>query len=264
MPVNRKDPQRVDRSSPTQWLTPSLVETLWSRIGGLLYPPRCLVCDQRAAGPEDLCDGCGMDRPRIEPACRRCALPLPPALPHGSLCHRCRRRGPVWRSARAGAPYTAPADTLVLGLKFARRAQDARLLSVWMAASLEEHPLPDPGPDLMVSVPLHRFRLLRRGYDQAQMLARHLSRRLGLPLERPLERVRRTRAQTGLAAAERRRNLAGAFRIRPGHRDRLRGRRILLVDDVLTTGATLEAASRALISAGAESVDVVVAARAEG
>jgi len=223
----------------------------WARLSLALLPARCLACGEPGAGGRDLCAACRAALPANAPACLRCALPLPAP----GCCGRCQRRPPPLDAAHAAFAYAPPLDRLLPRYKFHRDLAAGRLLAQLMAEAFAgcERPL------ALVPVPLHPARLRARGYDQALELARPLARALGLPLhEGLLRRVRPTAAQSVLDAAARRRNLRDAFAVHgrpplPAH--------VALVDDVMTTGATLHAAARALRRAGVARVDAWVCAR---
>lgn len=217
----------------------------------LAFPPRCTLCADPGAGDLPLCEPCAATLPWQGRACARCAQPLP----GGSLCPRCLRRPPPQRYAFAALRYAPPVDRLVGSLKFGRRLAHARLLGALAAAALETAPLPPL--TALVPVPLHRSRLRRRGFDQALELAREIGRRRGVPVWDGVRRVRATPAQSELSAAARRRNLRGAFALRAAPP----AGTLAVVDDVMTTGATVEALARALLAGGAEAVVVLVAAR---
>ncbi|MCG5536158.1 ComF family protein [Ectothiorhodospira mobilis] len=231
---------------------------LWSRIGGALvetlYPPLCLCCGAPGQGGMDLCPDCARELPLAGPACQRCARPLPAAA--GPICGDCLRHPPAFDAARAALRYQWPVDTWIARFKFRGRLNHGRLLARLMARQLLPGAQP---PDCILPVPLHRHRLAQRGFNQAAELARPLARALQVPLVP--DAVRRTRAtppQQTLSAARRRHNLRGAFTVRagftPGH--------VLLVDDVMTTGSTLDELARRLKAAGVRRVEVWVAARA--
>ncbi len=192
------------------------------------------------------------------PLCDGCGAPFAHDLGAGVRCAACQARPRVFDRARAACLYDETSRELILPLKHADRTDLTGLLSTWIGRAA--HDLIDDA-DAIAPVPLHPWRLLRRRYNQAAELARPLARRAGktyLP-----DALSRTRAggQAGKSAAGRRRAVAGAF-IAParGHA-RIEGRRILLIDDVMTTGATAEACARALLRAGASAVDVAVIAR---
>lgn len=228
------------------------VDGWWRRLGGVLCRARCLACGEPGRPGADLCDACLAALPWNDPACPRCALPLPAPAP---LCAACRRRAPPLHATHAALRYAAPVDRLLPRFKFHRDLAAGRLLAEAMAgrfAALSR-------PDALLPVPLHLGRLRQRGYDQALELARPLAGALDLPLlPGALRRVRATRPQSELDATARARNLRDAFAVEasqplPAH--------VVLVDDVMTTGATLCAAARALRRAGARRVDAWVCAR---
>ncbi len=216
-----------------------------------LLPPRCLLCGAPGEGL-DLCADCRMDLPINASCCAHCALPLPyPA----ARCGACLRRAPAWDGAWAPYRYGWPLDRLESRFKFSANLAAGRVLGTLWAA----HPLP-LRPQLIVPVPLHRARLRARGYNQALELARCLARQHGLPLRRDLlRRTQATAAQTELDARARRRNVRGAFEVR-GNLDGLD--QVALVDDVMTTGATLSECARVLKRAGVQRVQAWALARA--
>ena len=237
-----------------------------ARLGRGLWAPRCLVCTEAAAGPLDLCGRCEAALPWMPPACLGCAMPLGAGATHpgggaaapsrGRLCSACQHDPPPLAETHAAFLYGFPLDRLLPRLKFHRDLAAGRLLARAMVrafAGCER-------PAALVPVPLHRARLRERGYNQAQELAHPLGRLLGLPVRTDLLRRRRdTVAQSRLDADARAGNLRDAFEVPtravpPPH--------LVLLDDVMTTGATLHAAAEALLEAGADRVDAWVCARA--
>lgn len=216
-----------------------------------VFPPRCLLCGETGANGRDLCLACTAALPWNASACLRCALPLPAP----ATCGACLQKPPPMDETHAVFVYGFPLDRLVPRLKFHNDLAAGRLLSELMAEALGAL----PRPAALVPVPLHDTRLARRGYDQALELAAPLSRRLRIPLLADvLLRTRATAPQSELDAVARQRNLRRAFTVRadaalPDH--------VVLVDDVMTTGATLEAAARALRRAGVPRVEAWVCAR---
>ncbi|MDH3593657.1 MAG: ComF family protein [Rhodospirillales bacterium] len=241
--------------------------TLARGFGGLsklaldaLLPPRCLAC----GGPVDrsgaLCAGCWE---RIDfvapPYCACCGFPFAFDLGPGTLCGACTRDPPAFERARFVMRYDEASKGLVLGFKHGDRTEGAPTFAAWLARAgrdlLAE-------ADLLIPVPLHRFRLFARRYNQAALLCRALGRSTGLQVVPDLlTRRRNTPPQGRLSPAARRRNVAGAFAVAPARRGALQGRRVLLVDDVMTTGATISACARVLLRAGAAAVDVLVLTR---
>ncbi len=226
----------------------------WARLRAAfdrLWPAGCLVCGERA-GNDDLCPACARELPWNRCACPRCALPLPAPAP---ACGHCQRRPPPLAETRAVFRYAPPLDRLLPRLKFHRDLAAGRACVLHMAEALADA----PRPDALVPLPLHPARLRERGFDQALELARPLARALDLPLlDRALLRVRDTAPQSRLDAPARRRNLRRAFAIRPGV---TLPAHVALVDDVMTTGATLHAAAETLLRAGVTRVDAWVCAR---
>ena len=221
----------------------------------LLWPGRCLACGGDGGEAIDLCASCLAGLPWLGPACLRCALPLPG--PSGAVaCGACLARPPPLDAVHAACLYADPLDRLLPRFKFHHDLAAGRLLAQLMA----ERCAALPGPDALVPIPLHRARLRQRGYDQALELARPLTTALGIAL-RPelLRRVRATAQQSRLDAAARARNLHRAFEASTGSRP---PGHVVLVDDVMTTGATLHAAAHALRRAGVHRVDAWVCARA--
>jgi ComF family protein len=230
------------------------------RLLDMVLPPLCLGCNEIVATPGTLCAACWPTYSFIAaPCCARCGTPFAEELGDGAHCGTCLKRPPLFRRARAALVYDDRSRRIVLPLKHGDRTDLARACGTWMAhagAAL----LADA--ELIVPVPLHWRRLLLRRYNQAHLLARiaerHSAGRLAPDL---LVRRRWTGSQAGLAAKERRSNVREAFVVQPRWRPALHGKTVLLVDDVLTTGATVEACARALRKAGAGEVDVLTLAR---
>lgn len=234
--------------------------TAGSALLDVLLPPQCLGCRRLVDRPGQLCPDCwGRIRFIAPPFCACCGLPFAHDPGPGALCGGCAAHPPVFQRARAVFRYDAASRGLILAFKHGDRLDAAPPFARWLAAAgaalLAE-------ADLILPVPLHRRRLFQRRYNQAALLAQALARQRGLPVAtQVLLRRRNTPSQGHLRASQRRRNVAGAFAVAPGGAARLAGRRVLLVDDVFTTGATLEAAARALLAAGAREVDCLTLAR---
>jgi len=231
------------------------VDGIWRGLQFALLPPHCQLCGQRGDVRRDLCTACAAEFARNRVCCGRCALPLEVAAP---LCGECLEHAPPFASATAAFVYGHPLDLLMARLKFGHSLAAGRVLSeLWIDALRAE---PPPLPRALIPVPLHIDRLRERGYNQALELARPLAMALKIPLRDDLlARARATSAQSNLDAVERRKNLRGAFSVAqdaglPAH--------VAVVDDVMTTGATLRECARTLLRAGAERVDVWVLARA--
>ncbi len=233
----------------------SAVDGIADRLLRVLLPPRCLLCGAAGAGGRDLCAGCAADIAFNTPCCPRCALPLEAPAP---LCGECLKREPPFASAWAPFRYGHPLDLLEARFKFRADLAAGRVLAGLLAdrACADVPSL----PELVVPVPLHPARLRERGYNQALELARPLARALAIPLRHDLlVRTRATPPQTGFDAQTRRRNLRGAFAVAPGS---VLPAHVALVDDVMTTGATLHECARVLRRAGVARVDAWALARA--
>lgn len=231
-----------------------------------IFPARCPGCEGlHASVPSSprLCRSC-LDacRPPVPPLCQRCGDTVAAATSRGDLCVACRREPPAFVTARAAALYEPddPPPPLVAAIH-ALKYRGQRGVAPALAALMVER-LALPRPCVVVPVPLHPARLRHRGYNQAALIARHLARSLAQPLALRVLARRAAAPQTGLGRAARRRNLVGAFAVREPRR--LGGGRVLLVDDVITTGATADGCAQALLDAGAARVDVVAAGRTPG
>jgi ComF family protein len=230
-------------------------------VADRLYPPQCLSCSQPVAQAHGLCASCFRAIGFLEgPACAICGVPFDLPVPEGTLCAPCLRKPPPFGLARAVMRYDAGSRGLVLGFKHGDRLHATPAMARWMArtgqAALAR-------ADLVTPVPLHWTRLFWRRYNQAAELARGIANLAGVQyVPDLLVRRRATLSQGAMRHARARRlNVAGAFQVLPRHVPTLVGRRIVLVDDVFTTGATVGAASRALMRAGAAHVAVITLAR---
>lgn len=224
----------------------------------MVLPARCPGCGVITDGDGRFCADCFSGLAFIgPPQCACCGVPFAYDRGDGALCGACIAETPGWGRARAVLAYEGPARTALLRYKFADREYLAGMMVPQMARAGVEL----LGPDvLLVPVPLHRWRLWGRGFNQAALLARGLAKAgHGVLLVDGLERVRATRPSVGLDRAGRADNVKGAFRVRDA--DAVKGRRVVLVDDVLTTGATAAACAKVLRKAGAAAVDVLTWAR---
>ena len=227
----------------------------------MLYPRRCIGCG--GTTPDSfhyICWECWSDSARVEPPfCSLCGDPVAGAVDHDFICYSCSAAKPAFDGARSAARYDGVVGEALRQLKYEQ--------ALWLAPDLAtllhnciRAEYPDQVFDLLVPVPLHPVRKRSRGYNQSAVLARELARRLRHK-SRPglLKRVRPTISQTNLTAKDRLSNVTQAFQFRKG--SRLAGRKVLLVDDVMTTGATVNACAKALKKGGAATVHVITAAR---
>lgn len=224
------------------------MEAMARHLADRFMPNECFVCGQEA-GSVLVCEACRASLPRLAAVCPVCAIPSGEDL----ICGTCQRTRPAFDATAAALPYVFPVDRLVQALKYGRRLALTRFLS-----GLLEPFAPPQGAAVVVPMPLHPARLRERGFNQAAEIARPLARAWGVPLLiDAVERVRDTAPQATLPWLERRRNMRGAFRCNGS----FAGRVVVVVDDVMTTGATLDELARTLKSHGAACVVNRVVAR---
>ncbi len=231
-----------------------------ARVVSLVYPPVCAACSASTGQSHGLCAPCWASLTLIaRPYCERLGTPFALDLGGALISPAAMADPPVFARARAVCGYDDIARTLVHKLKYGDKLELAITMGTMM--SLAGRELVEDA-DLIVPVPLHRWRLWRRRFNQAAALSDVLAAKTGLPVDlTALVRVKRTRPQVGLSRHERAENLQGALRVSATARHRIEGRRILLVDDVLTTGATANASARALLRSGAKAVDLLTFTR---
>ena len=229
-----------------------------SPVLDLVYPPRCPLCGDAVAQQGGLCTDCWntIEAPG-DPACRLCSLPIGSGR---TLCHECEIEPPRHWGIHAATLYNDASRQLILSFKHGGKIALARLLARMMA---QRFPQPEGGErHLLVPVPLHRWRLWRRGYNQAAMLVQELARSGEREaLVDGLVRTKRTPSLGGLGRLARHKALRGAIAVNSARQDRIAGRHIVLVDDVMTSGATSDACVAALLDAGAASVRIACFAR---
>lgn len=227
----------------------------------LVYPPQCLTCDALVTTDFGLCGPCWRETPFITGlVCDLCGTPLPGDDPgHAVHCDDCLTLARPWVQGRSALLYKDNGRRIVLALKHGDRLDLAAPAAGWMLRAAA--PILQPGM-LVAPVPLHWLRLLKRRYNQAALLSTALARLAGLDhCPDLLTRPRNTRSQEGRSREGRFENMSGAIRPHPGRAAQMQGRRVLLVDDVMTSGATLAAAAEACLTAGAAEVSVAILAR---
>lgn len=230
----------------------TVARNIWADLLALLYPERCASCNQTG---DVFCVECQRKVAFLSsPLCPLCGYPSP----HSKLCHLCKQSTRAIDGIRSVAFFEPPLRQAIHALKY----RGLRSVAVPMAGLMADYWRRNPIPtDVIVPVPLHRNRQRERGYNQAGLLAQALGAEIGLPVREDwLVRAKDTRTQTELDASERKENVAGAFRCR--NSDEVADCQVLLIDDVCTTGATLESCSLALCQAGAQSVWALTLGRA--
>jgi ComF family protein len=235
----------------------------FANLSDLVVPPLCLGCREPMTAHDTLCAACWGQIDFIRaPLCDRLGIPMPFETGSVMVSAAAVADPPVYDRARSVAHHTGMMRTLIHDLKFNDRDDLVRLMSGWLTDAGREL-LADA--DVIVPVPLGRLRLLKRRFNQAALLGREVSRRTGIAYD-PLSlvRTRRTLSQVGLTRQQRIENVRGAFAVPPSRRGQIEDRKVVLIDDVMTTGATAAACARALRNAGAERIDVLTLALVTG
>lgn len=226
----------------------------------ILFPPQCLHCDALVPTHGTLCLGCWQKMQFItDPYCQCCGHPFDFVMGENVLCGNCMREKPTYARARAVFRYDDTSRSLILKLKYHDQLQLAPIYGTWLAKAGREL---IESSDVIVPVPLYYWRFVKRRYNQAALLSQALAKKTGLPvLPDALKRTRPTESQSGLTFAQRRDNVKGAFDVNVKRKATLKGKTILLIDDVMTTGATIGGCAKALLDNGAMSVNVLTLAR---
>ena len=234
---------------------------LWNGLVDLVLPDVCAGCDSAAAHDGGLCDSCSVRLLELvaRPYCSRCGTSLGPGIPvYEDGCSRCPSPVPRFASVVRLGSYSPPLRNIITDMKYRGRTRMAGRIAEMLAASLEaeggEH-------DLIIPVPMHFARRMARAIDHTAVIARALTRAIGIPVSKGLVRVRNTPQQAELTRSRRAANVRGAFRA--ANRRALEGAGVILADDVSTTTATADEAARTLLAAGAARVTLVIVARTE-
>ena len=228
-----------------------MLKPLLTRLLDIVFPPQCVSCDTLVGAYGTLCQPCWQRIGFITPpVCHACGLPFEYELGEQALCGQCLHELPTYARARAAVRYDEHSRALVLQLKYADQTQLATVYAPWLARAGRE------------PVPLHYWRFIGRRYNQSALLAYALSTYCNLPvLPDALQRTRATKAQAGLTRRQRQDNVRGAFDVTTRHLPAIKGKYVLLVDDVMTTSATATQCTKALLAAGALGVNVLTLAR---
>jgi len=238
-----------------------LLHSAGSALIDLLYPPHCAICLCETVAGEHLCAACRKQAPVIAaPFCDTCSQPFSGQIDGAFTCPNCRERRFHFTCAAARYQSRGVVRELVHRFKYNGKVHLRGVLIDWLAETLDDPRLQTPPCDRIVPVPLHATRQRERGFNQALILAEGLARRSGLSLSNCLKRTRYTTTQTLFQREERMENLRGAFQMRQSNE--VRNLHLLLIDDVLTTGSTVDECARVLMDAGAASVRVATVARA--
>jgi ComF family protein len=232
----------------------------WQQTLDIIFPPRCLLCHSLVSEIGALCASCWQKMTfNTPPHCAICSEPFPYEAGEAALCGNCIAKPPSFAKLHTVFHYDEHSKTLIHNLKYGDKTHTARYFGTWMARvgqpSLAQ-------ADMLVPVPLHKFRLLRRHFNQAALLAREIGCISGVPVyPQLLLRTRHTPPQAGLSSKERIRNVRGVFKLHPNYATLVKDKHIILIDDVMTTGATLSACAKIVLKAGASKVSILTLAK---
>ncbi len=231
-----------------------------SLVLNLLFPPQCLNCDERVPTHGTLCLACWQKITFIsDPMCDCCGLPFDYDIGGQALCAECIKTQRPYSRARTAFRYDENSSKLITRFKYSDQTQLAKIYGAWLTKAGKELL---PGTDAIIPVPLHYFRFLTRRFNQSALLAQSISKATGIKtLPDAIKRKRYTTPQTGLSKAQRKNNVKGAFAVNKRCLPSIKGKNILLVDDVMTTGSTIEQCTKTLLKAGATRVNVLTLAR---
>ena len=232
------------------------------KLFDIILPPRCLLCGRVINNDNSLCEECFDSITFItKPYCLKCGYPFSKTINiDNELCIHCLddKNKQVFRMCRSAIEYDEYSKKLILDFKFFDHIENKLLLARWL--NMAGHDIFEKGVDLIIPVPLHYTRVMKRKYNQSAILARELSKICNIKVEyKILTRKKMTIPQTKCSSKERKKNVKNAFIA--NNIDKIKGKRIVLIDDIYTTGATLKECARVLLRAGAKSVDALTVAR---
>jgi ComF family protein len=232
----------------------------FGRFLDYLLPPLCLSCNEPVGVSQTLCVDCWKAIQFFSPPfCSCCGAPFEVPVESGTLCGACLASPPEFTAARAAMLYNEGSKKLILGFKHADKVHPAPALANWMLRAGQDF---WSEADFILPVPLHRWRLLMRRYNQAALLAHEIGKAARKPvLTNALKRIRSTPSQGHMNKEQRKKNIHGAIKLNPNYAAKIKDRAIVLIDDVMTTGATANECSRVLLRAGAAKVFVLTLAR---
>lgn len=241
----------MDKKTHSPWL---------EKIKDWLLPSACVLCDVGTKGPLDLCGACMLDLPWLQTVCVRCAQPLSLEYSVEKICGVCLRQQPFFNKTVAMFSYQEPIKKLITGIKFQKKLVYAKLLGELFVQRLSTAYHKDRWPEIIIPVPLHRLRLQERGFNQAVELAKPISKKFKIKVDlHSCQRILATTAQMDLPATERYANVKNAFAIKA----RLKAKHVAILDDVMTTGNTVNELSKVLYKNGVARIDVWCCARTD-
>ena len=230
-----------------------VIKNIFSELFNIIFPHACILCSQKTHREIDLCQACEGDLGVIENPCRNCGKSLPKDT---TICGQCLKQSPYFDKTIAALSYEIPTTKLITVLKFHHRLINAKILGTLLSKKLSSA----EKPDVIIPVPLHKKRLRKRGFNQSIEIAKPISKKLGIPIDCfSCQRIRHTEPQALIKAKHRRKNVRNAFQVNPN----FKAHHVAIIDDVLTTGNTVNELARALKKAGVEKVSVWSAARTD-
>lgn len=233
-----------------------MLKLVFNKLSQWLLPEHCILCNQMTKRDLSLCKDCEADLPIIKNACQQCARLLVDIKTDTALCGQCLIHPPFFDKTMASFAYQPPVSKIITDLKFHGNLVNAKVMGYLLLQNLKPHY--ESLPEIIIPVPLHKIRLKERGFNQALEIARLIAKLLNIPLYTDIIRINNTPPQTGMNAKERKRNIKNAYKITKP----IRCKHALIIDDVMTTGSTVNELAKLLKRNGVERVDVGCCARA--